>query len=80
MESVGNGYYLYGTENNYKEALFQILESEFDKYHYITWWLYDHVDYKVWETVDGKKIEYDLETLDALYDFIVQNNEESKTA
>ena len=63
LESVGDGHYLYGTENNYKEALFQILESEFDKYQYISWWLYENAGYKVWETVNGKEIEYDLESL-----------------
>ncbi len=80
LGTVGDGYYLYGTGNKCREALFQVLESEFDKHQYISWWLYENAGYKVWETINGKEIEYDLESLDALYDFIVHNNEESKNA
>lgn len=71
LEKVGDGYFLFGTDNKYLEALLMVLkESVGDKYDYISWWLYeDSTDNKI-SSADGKQ-EWTLDTTEQLYDFIV---------
>lgn len=70
LDLVGDGHYVYGTDNKYQEALMLVLKEALnDKYDYVDWWLYEAApDYMVW-TEDGKK-EWCLKKLSALYDFI----------
>ena len=70
LNLVGDGYFLYGTKDLYREALLMVLkEAMNDRYDYIDWWLYDTDDYHVW-TKDGKH-EWNLQEPAALYDYIV---------
>ena len=71
LEKVGNGHFIFGTDNKYLEALLVVLKEAInDKYDYIDWWLYEATpDYKVWSN-DEKK-EWTLDTPEALYDFII---------
>ena len=70
LRLVGDGYYIYGVNNKYYEALMLILkEAMCDHYDYIDWWLHDATeDYRVW-TEDMSK-EWNLKDPNALYDFI----------
>ena len=70
LQKVGNGHYVFGTENKYLDALFMVLkEAVNDQYDYISWWLYDTSDYIV-ELRDGSK-KWDLREPGALYDYII---------
>ena len=73
LQKVGNGYYVFGTENRYYDALLMVLkEAVNDQYDYISWWLYDTDDYIV-ETKDGSQ-KWDLREPEALYDYLVEEN------
>lgn len=76
LEKVGNGYFAFGTDNKYLEALLMVLKDAMnDKYDYISWWLYEaSPEYKVWSK-DEKK-EWTLDTPEALYDFIMEETKE----
>lgn len=70
LDLVGNGHFVFGTDNKYQEALMLVLKEALDdKYDYVGWWLYEATpDYKVW-TADGKQ-EWCLKELGDLYDYI----------
>jgi len=70
LDLVGDGYFVYGANNKYYEALLLVLkEAMNDQYDYIDWWLHDATDDKrVWSA--GMEKEWDLNTPEALYDFI----------
>lgn len=70
LQKVGNGHFVYGTENKYREALLMVLrDTANDLYDYINWWLYDGApDYKIWN--EDESTEWDLTEPEALYDFI----------
>ena len=70
LQTVGNGHFVFGTENKYREALLMVLKDAInDQYDYIDWWLYEGVpDYKIWN--EDESIEWDLTEPEALYDFI----------
>ena len=70
LQKVGNGHFVFGTENKYREALLLVLKAGLnDKYDYIDWWLYEGApDYKVWSEDESR--EWDLTEPRALYDFI----------
>ena len=73
LQKVGNGHYMFGTENRYCDALLMVLkEAVNDQYDYISWWLYDTDDYIV-ETKDGSQ-KWDLQAPEALYDYLVEEN------
>lgn len=74
LNLVGNGHFVYGTENRYLTALLLVLkESVKDRFDYIGWWLYETSDYMVWSN-DEKK-EWCLKEPGALYDFIVNETQ-----
>ena len=75
LEKVGDGHFIFGTDNKYLEALLMVLKEAInDKYDYIDWWLYEATpDYKVWSN-DEKK-EWTLDTPEALYDFIINETQ-----
>lgn len=70
LNLVGNGYFVFGTDNQYRKALLMVLkEAVSDEFDNIDWWLYEGApDYQVW-TGDEKK-EWCLKEPEALYDFI----------
>ena len=44
LEKVGDGHFIFGVGNKYYEALMLLLkECAYDRYDYISWWLYRHV-------------------------------------
>lgn len=70
LQTVGNGFLAFGAENKYLEALLLTLKEAIDdKYDYISWWLYDTSDFKVY-SADNKKV-WDLKDPKALYDYII---------
>ena len=74
LSLVGDGHFIYGANNKVQKALFFVLQKIFrDDVDYIGWWLYEDVEKIVYETIDGKQIEYNLETPEALYDFLLHN-------
>ena len=73
LQKVGNGYFVFGTENRFHEALLMVLKEVLgDQYDYIGWWLYEASDYIV-ETADGYQ-RWDLREPGALYDFLTEPN------
>lgn len=74
LKLVGNGHFVFGTENRYLTALLLVLkEAMNDKFGYIDWWLYDTSDYMIWSG-DEKK-EWYLKKPEALYDFILSEGQ-----
>lgn len=70
LDLVGNGHFVFGTENRYLEALLLVLKEVLnDQYDYIDWWLYDTSDYMIWS--GDEKQEWCLKEPGALYDFII---------
>ena len=70
LQLVGDGPYVFGTENKYLEGLLMVLkEAVGDQYDYISWWLYDTDDYRVWSEDESKV--WDLKEPEALYDYII---------
>lgn len=75
LGEVGNGHFVYGTENKYKAALLDVLKVTMnDKYNYIEWWLYETDNYTVIETVNGTEKHFDLTRPQALYDYLICHN------
>lgn len=70
LQKMGNGFFVFGSENKYREALLMLLkEAAHDQYDYISWWLYEgSPDYRVW--TDDEQKEWYLKEPGALYDFI----------
>lgn len=74
LQLVGDGHYVFGTDNRYYRALLLVLKEELnDKYEYIEWWLYEAEDYVV-ENADGSQ-KWDLKEPGALYDYLVETAE-----
>lgn len=74
LQKVCGSVVAFGTENKYQEALMLVLREALpDKYGYVEWWLYEapSAGYHVWLD-DGSK-EWNLESPEALYDFIINN-------
>lgn len=71
LQTVGNGYYVFGSENLCLAALRDVLkESVNDQYDYIEWWLYEATpDYLVWSSDERSK--WRLKEPEDLYDFIM---------
>ncbi len=69
LSLVGDGYYLYGSENKFRQALLMVLaETMQDKGDWIDWWLYEDVEKAVWYP-DGERVS--LERTEELYDYLV---------
>lgn len=71
LQTVGNGYYVFGSENLSLAALRDVLkESVNDQYDYIEWWLYEATpDYLVWSSDERSK--WCLKEPEDPYDFIM---------
>ena len=71
IEKMGDGHFLWGVENKFHSALMNVLAAVFqDDGDYISWWLYENVEKKVW-LADGTEVS--LETDGQLYDFLLEN-------
>ena len=70
LNLVGNGHFVFGTENKYLLALRDVLkEAVNDQYDYIDWWLYEAADdFEIWEA--DCTMKYCLKEPEELYDFI----------
>ena len=70
VQLVGDGYFAFGTDNQYLTALLMVMkEAVDDRFDYIDWWLYDATeDHRAWTEDDSK--EWNLTDPAALYDFI----------
>ena len=70
LQTVGNGYFVFGSHNKFYEALMMVLkETVGDKYDYIDWWLYEgEPDYEIWSSDESQK--WILKDPEALYDYI----------
>ena len=70
LQKVGNGHFVFGTENKYREALMMVLkEAVNDRFDYIGWWLYEGApNYMIWSEDETK--EWCLKEPEDLYDYI----------
>lgn len=70
LQKVGNGHFVFGAENKYREALLMLLkDAVHDQYDYIGWWLYEGApDYEVWSADNEKK--WVLKEPEKLYEYI----------
>lgn len=57
LQKVGNGHFVFGTENKYREALLMVLkEAVNDRFDYIGWWLYEGApNYMIWSEDETKE-------------------------
>lgn len=71
LQLTGEGTFLYGVGNKYREAAILLLQDYIgDRYDYIGWWLYEgSPDYEV---SDDDHV-WHLKEPEDLYDFIVNN-------
>lgn len=68
LESLGDGFIV--LENPLIESIVKFLETAMeDKSDYITWWLFEDIEKKIW-LQDGTEI--DVSTPQKLYKFLVQ--------
>jgi len=78
IETMGDGYFLFGIENKYRSSLLEVLAAVFqDDGEYISWWLYEDVEKVVWFE---DKTEIPLKTAEQLYDFLLDNIAENEKA
>lgn len=77
LQEMGNGHFVFGTNNKCLDALLLVLtEVVQDKHSYISWWLYNtSEDYEV-SLSDGSK-KWCLKEPEALYDYLMN---ETKSA
>ncbi len=70
LQSVGNGHFVFRTENKYRKTLLMVLkEAVCDRYDYNVWWLYEgEPNYEVWSKNGRQK--WVLKEPEELYDFI----------
>lgn len=76
LETVGDGFFVFGAKNKLLDALLSVLKDGMsDKYDYIDWWLYEtSAGYDVWDKTNDK--HWVLDTPEKLYDFLVETSEE----
>ena len=74
LQTVGNGHFVFGTENKYRRALLMVLkEAVNDVYDYIDWWLYEGApDYEIWSADEEEK--WELREPEALYEYITSQD------
>lgn len=76
LDLVGNGHYVFGTENKYLEGLLMVLkETMKDHYDHIDWWIYEESSDYLVKSVDGQR-SWCLKEPEALYDFLVEVDKE----
>lgn len=71
LSTICDGHPVFDTNNLYLKSLLDVLKATFDDQDdYITWWLWEDVEKKVWLE---DQTEIDLSTPEQLYDFLVDN-------
>ena len=71
LSQICDGHPLFDVNNLYLKSLLDVLKAIFnDQDDYISWWLWEDVEKKVWLEDDT---EIDLSTPEQLYDFLLQN-------
>ncbi len=76
LSSMGDGHFVFGTDNEYLEALLMVLKEALDdRYDYIEWWLYETEDYYIQEADETK--EWHLNEPADLYDYICNDCDHS---
>lgn len=73
LAKMSDGVSVFDAGNQYLRGLLDVLKTAMnDRGDYIEWWLYEATDYHVsWEE-EGKDVCVDLEDINALYDYLVQ--------
>jgi len=75
LGKVCGSYVMYNTENKIYGAFNELLRTVMnDKGDYISWWLYENVEKIVWE----KDKTWHLDTVEDLYDFLIENEEKKR--
>jgi len=78
IETMGDGYFLFGIENKYRSSLLEVLAAVFqDTGELISWWLYEDVEKVIWL---ADKTEIRLKTAEQLYDFLLDDMVEEEEA
>ena len=71
LSQICDGHPVFDVNNLYLKSLLDVLKVNFnDQDDYISWWLWEDVEKKVW-LEDGTEI--DVGTPEQLYDFLVEN-------
>lgn len=76
LREICDGHPIVMLGNGYLDALLTVLNDCFnDKNEFVSWWLFENVEKKIWETdtTTGEEIEYDVSAPEALYDYLVKN-------
>ena len=76
LREICDGYPIVMLGSGYLNALLSILNAYFDdKNDLVSWWLFEKVEKKIWETdaITGEKVEYDVSTPEALYNYLSKN-------
>lgn len=74
LSAICDGHPVFDVNNLYLKSLLEVLKATFnDQDNYISWWLWEDVEKKVWLPDDT---EIDLSTPEQLYDFLIQNMSE----
>ena len=79
LETVGDGFFVFGAKNKLLDALLSVLKDGMnDKYDYVDWWLYEtSAGYDVWDKSNDK--HWVLDTPEKLYDYLVETSEAGDT-
>lgn len=75
LSAMGDGHYIFDTENQYLSALLELLKEVFhDQGEWIDWWLFEASSDRTvtWEE-NGEEHSADLAEPETLYDFLMQN-------
>ena len=74
LNQICDGHPLFDVNNLYLKSLLDVLKATFnDQDDYISWWLWEDVEKKVWLE---DNTEVDLSTPEQLYDFLIENMNE----
>lgn len=74
LRKLSDGITTFDIDNQYLEALRDVLsEAMHDTGDWIGWWLFEASDYMVSWDEDGKEVSVNLEDVNDLYDFMVNN-------
>lgn len=78
LDKICDGWPVYDTDNEYLNALLDVLNEEFhDEGDTIGWWLWESSEKKIGVPNDeGKIVWYQIESKEQLYDYLVGNYKE----
>lgn len=74
LSKLSDGFTTFDIDNQYLKALRDVLaEAMHDTGDWIGWWLFEASDYMVSWDEDGKEVSVNLEDVNDLYDFLINN-------